>query len=298
MAQGFGFSTADPVRRIGFHRYNDQKGPSTLLYSLGFLEGQNLYNAFNFQIAAVQEAIGNTPTNSTVLYSRVKTFLRPSNPFTSVYPYSTNYASSYGPRFRWDATPGGLGTGLFVAEAVRGINQVTDGTSNTIAFTEVNKGEGQSPSRNHTEIFRYVSWPTCPGGTGNGGYGTGQVATYPDGYANLRTYIALCDAHAKSPGSAANELDQASEFWSLARCTGARRPRCSSLPIRRTKTAWISRGSMIPSILVTAPTPRRRAGAGTLAGLMFSSPTAASSSSRIRSASKPGGRSEPGRAEK
>jgi prepilin-type N-terminal cleavage/methylation domain-containing protein/prepilin-type processing-associated H-X9-DG protein len=198
--------------------YNDQNGPSTLLYALNYIEGQNLYSAFNFQIAAVQDSIGNTPTNLTVMNSQVKAFICPSNPYTSVYPYSTNYAPSYGPQFRWDATPGGLGTGLFAADVVRGINQVTDGTSNTIAFAEVNTGDGQTPSRNHTEIFRYVSWPTSPGATGNGGYGTGQVATYPDGYANLQTYIALCDAYRDSAGAASNELDQASQFWSLARC--------------------------------------------------------------------------------
>jgi prepilin-type N-terminal cleavage/methylation domain-containing protein/prepilin-type processing-associated H-X9-DG protein len=189
--------------------YNDQNGPSTLLYALGYLEGQNIYNTFNFQAANVFDV-----NNSTVTNTQIKTFICPSNPYSSVYPYSTNYAASYGPQFRWDASSGGLGTGLFAAQVVRGINQVTDGTSNTIAFTEVNTGDNQTPSRNHTEIFRYVSWPSNSP-TGNG---LDQVATNPLGFAALQQYIQLCDAYRDSAGSAANELDQAAQYWSLARC--------------------------------------------------------------------------------
>ena len=187
--------------------YNDQNGPSTLLYALGYLEGQSVYNAFNFSVGDVTIAI-----NSTVSNTRINAFICPSNPYSGVYPHSTNYAASYGPQFRWDASSGGLGTGLFAAQVVRGLNSITDGSSNTIAFAEVRTGDSVTPSRNHTEIFRYVSWPSNSP-TGNG---LEQVATNPVGYANLQTYIQNCDAYRDSAGSAANELDQASQFWSLA----------------------------------------------------------------------------------
>ena len=189
--------------------YNDQNGPSTLLYALGYLEGQNVYNAFNFSVGDVTIAI-----NATVLNTRVNTFICPSNPYSDVYPDSTNYAPSYGPQFRWDASSGGVGTGLFAAQVVRGLNSITDGSSNTIAFAEVRTGDSVTPSRNHTEIFRYVSWPSNSP-TGNG---LDQVATNPVGYANLQLYIQACDAYRDSAGSAANELDQASQFWAMARC--------------------------------------------------------------------------------
>src|SRR3984885_1828125 len=123
--------------------YNDQNGPSVLLFALGYLEGQNVYNAFNFQIGAVQDnVIGNTPQNTTVTNTTINNFLCPSNPFTSVYPHSTNYSASYGPQFRWDATSGGIGVGLFAANVARGLRDITDGSSNTIAFAEVNTGDG------------------------------------------------------------------------------------------------------------------------------------------------------------
>jgi prepilin-type N-terminal cleavage/methylation domain-containing protein/prepilin-type processing-associated H-X9-DG protein len=195
--------------------YNDQNGPSVLLFALGYVEGQTVYNSFNFQIGAVQDnVIGNTPQNTTVTYTQLNTFICPTNPFTSVYPYSTGYAPSYGPQFRWDATSGGVGVGLFAADVSRGLRDITDGSSNTIAFTEVNTGDGVTDSRNHTEIFRYVPWP----GSTQSGNGLEQVATNPVGYANLQTYIQNCDAYAASSGSEVNELDQASQFWALARC--------------------------------------------------------------------------------
>jgi prepilin-type N-terminal cleavage/methylation domain-containing protein/prepilin-type processing-associated H-X9-DG protein len=195
--------------------YNDQNGPSVLLFALGNLEGQTVYNAFNFQIGAVQDnVIGNTPQNTTVTYTQIKTFICPSNPYVNVYPYSTNYAASYGPQFRWDATSGGVGVGLFAADVARGIRDITDGSSNTIALAEVNTGDGVVGSRNHTEIFRYVPWP----GSTQSGNGLEQVATNPVGYANLQTYIKNCDAYRDSSGSASNELDQASQYWALSRC--------------------------------------------------------------------------------
>ncbi|HEX3450553.1 MAG TPA: DUF1559 domain-containing protein [Isosphaeraceae bacterium] len=195
--------------------YNDQNGPSVLLFALGNLEGQNVYNAFNFQIGAVQDnVVGNTPQNTTVTNTTINTFICPSNSYTSVYPHSTNYAASYGPQFRWDATSGGIGVGLFAANLARGLRDITDGSSNTIAFAEVNTGDGAVGSRNHTEIFRYVPWP----GSTESGNGLEQVATNPLGYANWLTYMQKCDAYRGSAGAAANELDQASQYWALSRC--------------------------------------------------------------------------------
>src|SRR5262249_55832526 len=153
---------------------------STLLYALGYLEGQSVYNAFNFAVGDVTIAI-----NGTVRNTRINAFICPSNPYSDVFPHSTNYAPSYGPQFRWDASSGGIGTGLFAAQVVRGLNSVTDGSSNTIAFAEVRTGDSVTPSRNRTEIFRYVPWPSNSP-TGNG---LDQVATNPVGYANLQKYI-------------------------------------------------------------------------------------------------------------
>jgi prepilin-type N-terminal cleavage/methylation domain-containing protein/prepilin-type processing-associated H-X9-DG protein len=186
--------------------YSDSNGPSTLLYSLSFIEGQTLYASFNFSAGYVFD-----PINTTVTYTQVNAFICPSSPYSGVYPYSSNYGGSWGPQFRWDATSGGVGVGLFAADIVRGVNTVTDGTSSTIAFAEIRTGDNQTPSRNQTEIFEYVYWP----GQSISGNGIEQVATNPTGYAELQQYIQLCDA--ARTNNDPDELDQAAQYWTLAR---------------------------------------------------------------------------------
>jgi prepilin-type N-terminal cleavage/methylation domain-containing protein/prepilin-type processing-associated H-X9-DG protein len=196
-----------PVNSVAYPTYySDSNGPSALLYAIAYLEGQTLYSHFNFSAGYVFD-----PVNLSVTNSQVNAFICPSNPYTTVYPDSSNYGASWGPQFRWDATSGGVGVGLFAADVVRGINAVTDGTSNTIAFAEIRTGDGQTPSRNQTEIFKYVYWP----GSTVSGNGIEQVATNPTGYAELQKYIQICDAVRN--GSGANELDQAAQYWVLAR---------------------------------------------------------------------------------
>jgi prepilin-type processing-associated H-X9-DG protein len=148
-------------------------------------------------------------SNSTVVNAQVNTFVCPSNPYVGVFPTCTNYGASYGPQFRWDATSGGVGVGLFAAQTARGINQVTDGTSNTVAFAEIKSGDN-TPSSNGTEFFTTVSWP----GSSQSGNGMEQVATNPTGAANLQKYIQLCD---QARASRSNELDQGAQYWALSR---------------------------------------------------------------------------------
>jgi prepilin-type N-terminal cleavage/methylation domain-containing protein/prepilin-type processing-associated H-X9-DG protein len=191
--------------------YEDHWGPSVLLRLLGQIEGQTLYNAFNFQVGCVIgtcDVIGSG--NVTVVKSQVNSFLCPSNPYTGVFPYSSNYGASIGPQFRWDATSGGVGVGAFASQRSYGVKDFTDGTSNTILFAEIRTGDGILGSRNLTEFFTKVSWPSNP----PSGNGLDQVATNPLGYANNVAYTQVCDA-ARAAG--ANELDQAAEFWALSR---------------------------------------------------------------------------------
>jgi prepilin-type processing-associated H-X9-DG protein len=175
------------------------------------LEGQNLFNAFNFQVGCV---IGNCDVigsgNATVVKSVVSTFICPSSPHSRVFPYSSNYGASIGPQFRWDATSGGVGVGAFSAQVSRGFKDFVDGTSNTVVFSEIRTGNAILGSLDHTEFFTKVRWPSNP----PSGNGQDQVATSPAGYANNQAYTQLCDAARKA---GANELDQAAEFWTLSR---------------------------------------------------------------------------------
>ncbi|AGA27018.1 DUF1559 domain-containing protein [Singulisphaera acidiphila] len=203
---------AVPVNGVGaLTDYQDHWGPSVLLRSLGSMEGQNLYNAFNFQVGCV---IGNCDVtgsgNVTVVKSRVNTFICPSSPHSTVFPYSSNYGASIGPQFRWDATQGGIGVGAFSSQISRGIKDFVDGSSNTVVIAEIRTGNAILGSKDHTEFFTKVPWPSnAPSGNGQD-----QIATNPAGYANNQAYTTACDA-ARAAGL--NELDQAAEFWTLSR---------------------------------------------------------------------------------
>jgi prepilin-type N-terminal cleavage/methylation domain-containing protein/prepilin-type processing-associated H-X9-DG protein len=197
-------------------------GPSMLLFATSTMEGTNVYNAFNFSVGCVgNDAINAsncdyiTAGNVTARNTVVNSFICPSNPYHSVYPYGTNYGPSIGPQFRWDDGGGGGGTGFGVDRKARKIAQLTDGTSNTVAFTEIPQGDGVTPTRNYTELFYGVPWPGANAPTG---LGVDQVATNPVGYQNLVQYQALCDSYmVNGQSGSVSELDQAAEYWALAR---------------------------------------------------------------------------------
>jgi prepilin-type N-terminal cleavage/methylation domain-containing protein/prepilin-type processing-associated H-X9-DG protein len=130
---------------------------SALARMLPSLEQQALYNAANFGRSLKSDANG-FAVNSTVTGTRISAFLCPSctppswidtesanqgGPFTAP---GNNYFGSYGASIEWVAQPqraGGPPNGVFqVTGPAIGIQNITDGTSNTIAFGEWKTGSG------------------------------------------------------------------------------------------------------------------------------------------------------------
>ena len=97
---------------------------------------------------------GEVLANTTVRDTQVSSFLWPSNPSTTAFPYGSELCGQLRPavppgrrprrRRRWRCSRPGF---------LRGILEFADGTSSTVAFTEVRTGDGQTGSRNHTGVL-------------------------------------------------------------------------------------------------------------------------------------------------
>ena len=162
-----------------YHQANDCFPPGGLSYNglarnlnhawsaqarmLSGMEQQQIYNAANFSLAPLNEATGyHCAANATVTLARIASFLCPSSPpagYAMILNAATSgavngrpapgnsYFASHGSTFEFLATMvGGPPNGLFQhnnnAGAAIGLRDVTDGSSNTVAFGEWRLGTG------------------------------------------------------------------------------------------------------------------------------------------------------------
>jgi type II secretory pathway pseudopilin PulG len=197
-------------------------GPSMLVFLLGYLEQQQLNNAFNYDVGSVVGAAAAfTIINTTVWSANVSTFLCPSD--KGAFRQGTNYAASVGPQFRYDDGPNaGVGVGFCAAGASNtnnslsqaldchafSIAEMRDGTSNTFAFGEVLIGDNTAGAMNGAERYTGVPWPHNP----NEGGGADQVM--PSGVQYLRTYIVNCNA---ARNARTNEANDGQSYWAAGR---------------------------------------------------------------------------------
>ena len=184
--------------------YATNKNWSIQARLLQFLEGGTLFNAANFNVGCYNEDTLANLMNSTASLSRVATFLCPSQAppgfnltrcsgLTSQRAPGNSYYASAGSSLEFDrARPGGPPNGPFALNgAMTGIQAITDGTSNTVAFGEWKIGTG------NTSIFTIPSdliWQgQAPGPT----RGTASMSM-PTGGALFNMWAAACAAGLKT----------------------------------------------------------------------------------------------------
>jgi len=157
---------------------------------LAGIEQQALYNAANFSLAVWHD--GRTPLgyhgNRTVFDTRVAAYLCPSDPAGGRVNIN-NYMTNIGPNTQGagqgnDAGTGPGGPGLFTFHKSFGIRDCVDGSSNTIAFSEVVTSSG---SNDNTPFPR------------NGVVGVGEtaganMANVSTDVVAIQTFIQACDA--------------------------------------------------------------------------------------------------------
>jgi prepilin-type N-terminal cleavage/methylation domain-containing protein/prepilin-type processing-associated H-X9-DG protein len=185
---------------------------------LGYLEQQPLYNAINFNIVSHGDFNVNTGTsgngawdvvNITAVTTRIASFLCPSAPLppTTYYGKPTpgnSYFASVGSSLQWVGAAGsGAPNGIFMhggssnsyeACAVRQLADITDGTSNTIAFGEWRIGDFDTNKLALQDIINIGTNP--PGISDNWG---DPKLSMPAGALNFLNWMNQCAGAA--PGS-------------------------------------------------------------------------------------------------
>jgi prepilin-type N-terminal cleavage/methylation domain-containing protein/prepilin-type processing-associated H-X9-DG protein len=176
------------------------QGASFLLRIAVNIEGQNLYNAFNWAVACVT-GCSDASANFTTRNSVVNSFICPSEN-NSPHIFGTSYAASYGPQWRWgDGT--NPDTGAFAGSKIKRIGDFTDGTSNSIMVLEVVRGDGSNTVASRSDAFS-VS-----------GFAPGNAGTFPLHAAQLATYLDTCvAAKAANPGG---QWANAHVYWANGR---------------------------------------------------------------------------------
>ena len=178
---------------------------------LGNMEQSVMYNAINFFFVPRDYTYG--PTNTTVSYSVISSYICPSDPQmlatvsggTEV--AKNSYMASLGITDATDASNGYTATGrdttgLFAFYIAHGIRDCSDGTSNTVAFAEGIAGSPVGGSA-LTTAYRGNNIMNSTGQTSNAGTAPGRAID--NGYANVNAILAdlqTCSNNAKAPNYA------------------------------------------------------------------------------------------------
>ncbi|WP_165071314.1 DUF1559 family PulG-like putative transporter [Paludisphaera rhizosphaerae] len=173
---------------------------------LAAMEQQPMYNTANFNICAFNDNVNNGDAmNSTATTSRLSVFLCPSAPPPSYLVAGGNYntttmavnapgnsyfaslGASIDYRF---GQVGGPPNGMFGHNGPAiGVQSVTDGTSNTIAFGEWKLGTGNLAQISPQDTIFIGTFPTGMSATA-----AGSEYVYPSNYPVLSTWLDTCSA--------------------------------------------------------------------------------------------------------
>jgi prepilin-type N-terminal cleavage/methylation domain-containing protein/prepilin-type processing-associated H-X9-DG protein len=190
---------------------------------LPYIEQGPLYNASNFMLDPIQDP---QAYNSTSLYTKIAAFMCPSDNLVGVSsgtagvpPGNNNYYASTGTTTYANSGTvngtipsqcnGGTGsTGLFYYAVSYGIQQVTDGTSNTIAFSEGLVGTQGTTRQNYatgvnisTGTGVYDVWQTI----------TGSPATPPG--ATMAATLNACNTGFATASNGNGLQTNKGEYW-------------------------------------------------------------------------------------
>jgi type II secretory pathway pseudopilin PulG len=134
--------------------YADYRGWSSLAAILPFVEQAPLFNAINFYFSDENHDATSNPMNSSLFSTKISAYMCPSDGNVGNANIN-NYHACYGTTTNWPNGPltnlneesydqdGNGSNGLFAIWIAYGINGTTDGTSNTLLFSEALVGDAK-----------------------------------------------------------------------------------------------------------------------------------------------------------
>jgi len=189
---------------------DDGNGFSALALMLPYIEQQQVYNAINFSFGfnefAGQSGLAD-PIQSTGINITINSFICPSDSGKG----RNSYRASNGTNWDWWSRESGAGP--MTRNSDNKLSSITDGTSNTIAFSERNRGDGDSSKYNPGDV--YVGVPGSAWGLPT------YVVSNPQDQAIIQaSVIPDCNAAARTPGAAT--WDWGGFYWASGDYPGAK----------------------------------------------------------------------------
>jgi prepilin-type processing-associated H-X9-DG protein/prepilin-type N-terminal cleavage/methylation domain-containing protein len=184
------------VQATAVYNWNNWSAQALML---GYVEQGAMYNSINFSLAPFASNVGGGDAANTVLLMRIGSFLCPSD-YKAGNRFTNSYVGSMGTTIGYYTQT--ASTGLFAETVGHNIRDILDGTSNTVAFSELLVGDPGKPN-----------WSRGNGLLNVGGGQNWYVLDISTNVPNIMSIFSTCNTAQAAHSSAYDGWQCAGEYW-------------------------------------------------------------------------------------